>query len=89
MMKKILDFIRIKQWYKNVIIFIPLVFSFDFFVLEKFMLTMIGFIAISLVSSACYVRNDIKDLEQDKLHPLKKFRALPSGLLEKKQVWIN
>lgn len=88
MIKKILDFIRIKQWYKNIIIFIPLVFSFDFFVLEKFLLTAIGFIAISFVSSACYVRNDIKDLEQDKLHPLKKSRALPSGLLEKKQAWI-
>ena len=88
MIKNILNFIRIKQWYKNVIIFIPLVFSFDFFILEKFLLTLVGFVAISLVSSAGYVRNDIKDFERDKIHPSKKFRALSSGLLEKKHAWI-
>lgn len=88
MIKDILDFIRVKQWYKNIIIFIPLVFSFEFFIVEKLFITIIGFIAISFVSSACYIRNDIKDFEQDKLHPTKKFRALPSGLIEKKQALI-
>ena len=88
MIKQILDFIRIKQWYKNVIIFIPLVFSFEFFVAEKFLLTIIGFLAISFVSSACYVRNDIKDSDLDKLHPTKKLRALPSDVLNKNQAWI-
>ncbi len=81
MIKTILDFIRIKQWYKNIIIFIPLVFSFEFFVVEKLFITIIGFIAISFVSSACYVRNDIKDFEQDKLDPSKKKRDLHSGLI--------
>jgi 4-hydroxybenzoate polyprenyltransferase len=85
--KNILDFIRIKQWYKNIIIFIPLVFSFEFFVVDKLFITVIGFIAISFVSSACYVRNDIEDVEQDKLHPSKKFRVLASGLLKKRQAW--
>ncbi len=88
MIKNILNFIRIKQWYKNIIIFIPLVFSFEFFIVEKLFIVIVGFIAISFVSSACYVRNDIKDLEQDKLHPSKKNRALASGLFEKKQALI-
>jgi 4-hydroxybenzoate polyprenyltransferase len=88
MIKNVLNFIRVKQWYKNIVIFIPLVFSFEFFVLDKLFIIIIGFIAISFVSSACYVRNDIKDFEQDKFHPSKKFRALASGLLEKKQAWI-
>jgi len=88
MIKNILEFIRVKQWYKNIIVFIPLVFSFDFFVIDKLFIIIIGFISISFVSSACYVRNDIKDVEQDKLHPSKKLRALPSGLLKKKQAWL-
>lgn len=86
--KNIAEFIRIKQWYKNIVIFIPIVFSFDFFVVEKFLLTLVGFISLSLVSSAGYVRNDIKDLEQDKIHPLKKLRMLSSGLIDKKQAWV-
>ena len=86
--KNIVEFIRIKQWYKNIVIFIPIVFSFDFFVVEKFLLTLVGFISLSLVSSAGYVRNDIKDLEQDKIHPLKKLRMLSSGLIDKKQAWV-
>lgn len=82
------NFIRVRQWYKNVIIFLPLVFSFKFFLLPEFLLTVIGFIALSMISSAMYVRNDIKDLEPDKSHPLKKQRALPAGRINIKQAWI-
>jgi len=85
--KILIDLIRIKQWYKNVIIFLPLVFSFGFFSAEKFSLILTGFFALSLVSSAMYVRNDVKDVEQDRLHDLKKTRALPSGKISTKQAW--
>ena len=86
--KTILEFIRVKQWYKNVIIFLPLIFTLEFFAPEKFLIILIGFFVLSLVSSAAYVRNDIKDLEQDRKHPIKKLRALPSGLLSIKHAWI-
>lgn len=86
--KIIIDFIRIRQWYKNIIIFLPLVFTFSFFSPEKFLLILIGFFALSIISSAMYVRNDIKDMKQDKFHYLKKSRALPSGLINIKQSWI-
>ncbi|MDE1868009.1 MAG: UbiA family prenyltransferase, partial [Thaumarchaeota archaeon] len=84
-MRTIVSFIRVKQWYKNVIIFLPLVFSFKFFLLPEFLLTVLGFIALSMISSAMYARNDIKDLETDKSHPLKKQRALPAGRINVKQ----
>src|SRR5690606_20067470 len=37
----------------------------------------------SLVASGIYIINDFKDLEVDKLHPLKKKRPLPSGSISK------
>ena len=83
--KIIIDLIRVRQWYKNIIIFLPLVFSLGFFSPEKFSLILAGFFALSLVSSAMYVRNDIKDVEQDRLHHLKKNRALSSGKVSTKQ----
>jgi len=84
----IINLIRVRQWYKNIIIFLPLVFGFQFLDFEKFIITCLGFIALSLVSSAMYVRNDIKDLELDRIHPLKKSRPLPSGLITIKQAWL-
>jgi 4-hydroxybenzoate polyprenyltransferase len=86
--KILINLIRVRQWYKNVIIFLPLVFSFDFFVLEKLGIIVLGFVALSLVSSSMYIRNDIKDLKSDKMHPTKKFRPLAAGIFSIKQTWI-
>lgn len=83
----LIDLIRIRQWYKNVIIFLPLIFSFGFFSPEKFFMITTGFVALSLISSAMYVRNDIKDVKQDISHPQKALRALPSGKITIKQAW--
>ena len=63
---------RISQWYKNIIIFLPLVFTFQFFEFDKFFLILSGFVILSIISSSMYIRNDIKDLDVDKLHPIKK-----------------
>ncbi len=80
--------IRIKQWYKNIVIFLPLVFSLSLLNLDSISLTIVGFIALSLASSALYIRNDILDIEFDKQHPIKKFRPLASGQISKKNAYI-
>ncbi len=70
---------RVQQWYKNLLIFLPLVFaglitnSFDMF------LTILGFLALCCMSSANYILNDILDKEKDRIHPEKKFRPIASG----------
>ena len=80
--------LRIKQWYKNIVIFLPLVFSLSLLNLDSISLTIVGFIALSLASSALYIRNDILDIEFDKQHPIKKFRPLASGQISKKNAYI-
>jgi len=80
--------LRINQWYKNIIIFLPLVFSLKFFSPDAVLISFLGLIALCLVSSAGYIRNDIKDLESDKLHPTKKFRPIPAGTVSKTQAGI-
>ncbi len=79
----LLKTIRAKQWYKNIIIFLPLVFSLSFLDSNSFFLTVIGFFALCLTSSALYIRNDIHDIELDKQHPVKKYRPLASGKISK------
>lgn len=47
------------------------------------MLSIIIFIAFSLLCSAVYIMNDYKDVEKDRLHPTKKNRPLASGRVSK------
>jgi 4-hydroxybenzoate polyprenyltransferase len=40
-----------------------------------------AFVLLCLSASTIYIINDLVDLERDKLHPRKRYRALPSGQL--------
>lgn len=77
--KNILRLIRIKQWIKNFFLFAPLVFSYHLFDTAYIAISFKAFIAFCFLSSVVYILNDIADLEQDKNHPIKKNRPLPSG----------
>lgn len=71
--------LRIHQWSKNVLIFVPLFFSHpvgNFCVVLK---TAIAFLAVGLVASSTYVINDLADLEADRAHATKRFRAIADG----------
>jgi len=68
--------IRLEQWYKNLIVFAPLLFSQDTHVLP---LMAVAFLGFSCVSSITYIVNDWMDRDKDRLHPIKKERPLASG----------
>ncbi len=70
--------LRVEQWYKNTIIFIAIIFSFNLFNKYLFFLIFLGFLALCFVSSSYYIINDIVDIEKDKIHPEKKTRPLAS-----------
>jgi 4-hydroxybenzoate polyprenyltransferase len=76
-----LKLIRVKQWIKNVFIFIPLVFSKHVLESAYSFKIAIAFVAFCCLSSVVYVINDIVDREADKLHPKKKFRPLAAGTI--------
>ncbi len=78
-----LELLRVKQWYKNTIIFISIIFSFNLFNLELLALTFLGFISLCFVSSSYYIINDILDVKKDKNHPEKKHRPIASGKIKK------
>lgn len=67
--------LRVHQWYKNLLIFLPLIFSNNLFNLELLALNTAGFFALCLVSSANYILNNMADMEGDKHHPEKKQRV--------------
>ena len=74
-----LELLRVKQYYKNLIIFLALIFLGKEITLETIILTFIGFITLCLISSSNYIINDILDKEKDKLHPKKCNRPIASN----------
>lgn len=74
--------LRINQYIKNLFIFAPLFFSFNF-TLNSFICVSIAFILFSLIASSVYILNDLMDIEEDKQHHTKKFRPLSSGKVSK------
>lgn len=83
--KEYLKLMRVKHYFKNILIFLPLIFSGDLFNITKISVCLIGYIAFSLIASFVYIVNDIRDIENDKKHPVKKNRPLASGKISKKQ----
>ena len=74
-----LKLLRVHQWLKNMLIFIPLFMSHQFLFAEPLFNTVLAFVAFSLVASSIYVLNDMMDLHQDRRHPTKRSRAFASG----------
>jgi len=79
---------RIRHYLKNFLIFIPLIFNKSFFNIENLSLTILGFISFCILSSTVYCINDLKDLENDKKHPIKRNRPIASGQISKKNAII-
>lgn len=73
--------LRIEQWYKNLIIFLPLLFTSTTYTPTQYI---VGFFGFCLVSSITYIINDWVDRKKDALHPTKKFRPLTSGAISPK-----
>jgi 4-hydroxybenzoate polyprenyltransferase len=77
-MTNILQALRPKQWIKNLLIFIPLIFSQEFLNPTSVAITFAIFGIFCLTASGVYLMNDIFDKEHDAKHPQKKDRAIAS-----------
>jgi 4-hydroxybenzoate polyprenyltransferase len=75
--------VRLGQWYKNSLIFLPLLFATSD-QLYSWPLLILGFFGFSAVSSITYMINDWIDREADRMHPTKKHRPLASGKISGK-----
>lgn len=76
-----LQMLRVRQWVKNMFVFAPLIFSLNLFDKQFWQPSVLTFFAFCFVAGAVYILNDIVDVERDRLHPQKKMRPLPSGLI--------
>ncbi len=82
MLAALLSSMRPKHWVKNFIIFAPLVFSNNLFVLQPALRALAAFGIFCLLAGSVYLLNDLFDIEKDRQHPVKCKRPLPSGKLK-------
>lgn len=73
--------LRMHQWVKNLLLFVPLLTSHQFTNLELLGKSMLAFLAFGICASATYLINDLSDLDSDRVHRKKKFRPLAAGTL--------
>ena len=83
MLKELIISMRPKQWYKNLILFVGIVFSHNLFSFSMWFDIISAFTIFCMLSGGDYVINDILDIERDKRHPTKRKRPIASGRLKK------
>jgi 4-hydroxybenzoate polyprenyltransferase/phosphoserine phosphatase len=71
--------LRIYQWVKNVLLFLPLLLAHRWAEMDLWQLAAFGFLAFSLTASSVYLLNDLLDLRSDRLHKTKRNRPFAAG----------
>lgn len=71
--------LRLHQWAKNLLIFVPLILAGKLLSVEAWANCVVGFLAFGLLASATYLVNDLRDLPYDRLHWSKHARPLACG----------
>jgi 4-hydroxybenzoate polyprenyltransferase len=79
--------LRPTQWTKNGLLFAGALFAHDLTNPRVALRSVLGFGCFCLLSGAVYLANDLRDLESDRLHPVKRKRALASGELPASWAW--
>ena len=76
--KSFVKAIRIHQWTKNVLIFLPLILAHHLDV-GAVLRTTAAFFCFCLTASATYIINDLLDIEADRRHHQKRYRPFAAG----------
>ena len=70
---------RPKQWVKNVLVAAAPLAAGQLFDPNVIINVGLAFVCFCLVSATTYLINDVRDVEEDRLHPRKRFRPIAAG----------
>jgi 4-hydroxybenzoate polyprenyltransferase len=79
--KTVLKAMRIHQWAKNLLLFVPFILDQRFHDLKSFIILCGCFLCFSCLASATYILNDLLDLEADRNNASKKTRPFAAGTI--------
>ncbi len=73
--------LRPRQWTKNLLVYAAIIFAGDLRHGDKLLAATGAFVVYCAASSAAYLLNDVRDVEHDRVHPVKRDRPIASGLV--------
>lgn len=73
--------LRLHQWLKNLLVFVPLLTAHRYGEAGPFGEALLAFLCFSLSASSVYLLNDLLDLPDDRRHARKRLRPFAAGLL--------
>ncbi|MFM1895789.1 MAG: hypothetical protein RLZZ385_863 [Pseudomonadota bacterium] len=76
-----LQALRLHQWLKNSLLFLPLILSHQVRDTELLLLCTTAFLSFGLCASSVYLLNDLLDLDADRQHGSKQVRPFAAGTL--------
>jgi decaprenyl-phosphate phosphoribosyltransferase len=74
--------VRPRQWLKNLLVLAAPLAAGKLFEPAILRGAALAFVAFCLVSASVYLVNDVRDVEEDRLHPTKRFRPIAAGELK-------
>ncbi len=80
--------LRPRQWTKNLLLFAGVLFSRQLGDGALVLAAAAGFLAFSLLSGSVYLLNDLRDVAEDRRHPVRRLRPIASGRLPVRVAWI-
>jgi 4-hydroxybenzoate polyprenyltransferase len=80
--------LRPRQWTKNLLVFAGIVFAAKLGDGVRWGEAFAAFAAYCAISSAAYLANDVRDLEEDRRHPIKRERPVASGELSPRSALV-
>ncbi|HPC06468.1 MAG TPA: decaprenyl-phosphate phosphoribosyltransferase [Anaerolineaceae bacterium] len=80
-LRALIKSMRLRQWPKNLFILAAVIFDGQLFNRASLLVSIAGVLVFCLISSSVYLINDVKDIESDRQHPVKKNRPIASGKL--------
>ena len=83
----VLNAVRIRQWPKNLLVFLPLIASHQITHLPLVGTGVIAFVTFSMAASAGYLFNDLRDVGADRAHPTRRSRPLAAGTIRASVAW--
>ena len=79
--RSFLQALRVSQWVKNALLFVPLLLAHKVTGGAQVLSALLAFCSFSFCASSVYIVNDLLDLESDRHHPRRKFRPFAAGTL--------
>jgi 4-hydroxybenzoate polyprenyltransferase len=81
--------LRPHQWIKNLLVFSGLIFSGNLLAVDLLTASLHAFTTFCLISSSIYLLNDLRDLQADRKHPVKRWRPIAAMVVPESMAWAT